>query len=124
MPSRTSTGKEQNGTLRAAASSCTHACPMQSTRRTAAGIARAPNTTRAITTRRSSFTRRRYRVALVTESERSRERRITNMGKRLWIVLGAAAIAALLAGYQLLPERGVPPGAPTLDAMATSLGSD
>ncbi|HWL65958.1 MAG TPA: alkaline phosphatase family protein [Actinomycetota bacterium] len=43
-------------------------------------------------------------------------------GNRLWIVIGVAVVAAALAGYQLLPERGVPAGAPTLDEMASGLG--
>ncbi len=49
---------------------------------------------------------------------------MTSTGKRLWIVLGTAAVAGLLAGYQLLPDRGVPPGAPTLEQMSSAVGSD
>jgi predicted AlkP superfamily pyrophosphatase or phosphodiesterase len=42
---------------------------------------------------------------------------------RLLIVLGIALVAILLAAYQLMPERGAPTGAPTLDEMATDIGS-
>lgn len=42
---------------------------------------------------------------------------------RLLIVLGVAVVAALLAFYQLMPERSAPAGAPTLDEMATQIGS-
>ncbi len=43
--------------------------------------------------------------------------------RRLLIVLLVAAVASLLAVYQLMPERGVPSGAPTLDDMATDIGA-
>ncbi|HYI45519.1 MAG TPA: alkaline phosphatase family protein [Actinomycetota bacterium] len=42
---------------------------------------------------------------------------------RLLIVLGVAVVASLVALYLSMPERGVPAGAPTLDEMATEIGS-
>jgi predicted AlkP superfamily pyrophosphatase or phosphodiesterase len=43
--------------------------------------------------------------------------------RRLLAVVVVALVAGLLAFYQLLPERGLPQGAPTLDEMATEIGS-
>jgi predicted AlkP superfamily pyrophosphatase or phosphodiesterase len=43
--------------------------------------------------------------------------------RRLLAVVVVALVAGLLAFYQLLPERGLPQGAPTLDEMARSIGS-
>ena len=43
--------------------------------------------------------------------------------RRLWVVLVAALLAAAVAGYLVLPERGVPDDAPTIDEMARGLGS-
>lgn len=40
------------------------------------------------------------------------------------MVLAAALLAAAVAGYLLLPERGVPEGAPTVDEMAHAVGAD
>jgi hypothetical protein len=41
----------------------------------------------------------------------------------LLAVVGVALVAGALAFYQLLPERGLPQGAPTLDEMATEIGA-
>jgi predicted AlkP superfamily pyrophosphatase or phosphodiesterase len=43
--------------------------------------------------------------------------------RRLLAVVVVALVAGLLAFYQLLPERGLPQGAPTLDEMARAIGS-
>src|SRR5687768_10352024 len=44
-------------------------------------------------------------------------------GNRLWTVLGVALLAGLVAAYLLMPERGVPDDAPSLDEMAREIGS-
>src|SRR5687768_9578308 len=46
-----------------------------------------------------------------------------DQGNRLWIVLGAALLAGLVAAYLLMPDRGLPEGAPTLDRMASEVGA-
>ena len=44
-------------------------------------------------------------------------------GNRLWTVLGIALLAGLVATYLLMPERGVPDDAPSLDEMAREIGA-
>ena len=46
------------------------------------------------------------------------------MPKRVLIVVALAAVGALAAAYVLRPGTGLPEGAPTLDEMATGIGSD